>query len=60
MNMLSSANILFIKSVVQISTEQLGGVISLLDSLFNRFFPGEKELWWLFFNLFTHFHPLQA
>lgn len=29
--MLSSANILFIKYVVQISAEQLGGVISLLN-----------------------------
>lgn len=42
--MLSSANILFIKDVVQISTEQLGGVIPLLNSLFSHFFPGEKEL----------------
>lgn len=58
--MLSRANILFIKDVVQISAEQLGGVISLLNSLFNRCFPGKKELLWLFFNLFTHSHPLQG
>lgn len=36
--MLSSPNILFIKDVIQISTEQLDGVIFLLNSLFNRFF----------------------
>lgn len=40
--MLSSPNILFIKDVVQISTEQLDGVIFLLNSLFNRFFFLEK------------------
>lgn len=41
--MLSSANILFIKDVVQISTEQLGGVLLLLNSLFNIFFSLEKR-----------------
>lgn len=58
--MLSSANILFIKDAVQTSTEQLGVVISPLNSLFNKFFPRENKLLWLFFNLLTLFNALQA
>lgn len=50
--MLSSANILFIKDAIQTSTEQLGVVISPLNTLFNQFFPRENKVLWLFFNLY--------
>lgn len=55
--MLSSPNILFIKDVVQISTEQLDGVVFLLNSLFNRFFSWRKCS---SVAILQSFHPLPS